>query len=467
MTDLRRNQNEMFEKLPPQWPDDPLPEIRALLHSSDQKVVVLDDDPTGTQTVHDVPVLTDWSLAALTEELRDPGPAMFVLTNSRSMPLAGAQACNSEIGRNLVAASQAAGRGFVVISRSDSTLRGHFPGEIDALADAVGVKFDSVLIIPAFMAGGRYTLDDVHYVAEDGWLVPAGQTQFAQDTAFGYASSNLRDWVAEKTSGRVRREEVTSISLEDIRLRGPDGVAERLLRTDGRCCVINAITERDLAVVALGAMQAEALGKRLLYRTAASFAALRAGIALRPLLTGADMNLFPTGGGLVVVGSYIPKSSEQLRYLLNAPGVKGVEARVNALLADDPLVEINRVIGEVDERLRRNEIVVVYTSRDLITGGSADDSLAIGGRVSAGLVAIVRGLQETPRMLIAKGGITSSDLATKALDVRRAWVMGQILPGVPVWKLGPESRQPGMAYVVFPGNVGGPDALLRVVEKLR
>ena len=68
--------------------------------------------------------------------------------------------------------------------------------------------------------------------------------------------------------------------------------------------------------------------------------------------------------------------------------------------------------------------------------------------------------------MVSKGGITSSVLATDALNVRRAQVLGQILPGVPVWQLGPEARYPGMPYVVFPGNVGGPDALLKAVAIL-
>ncbi|MBZ0300747.1 MAG: hypothetical protein K8J31_13440, partial [Anaerolineae bacterium] len=314
-----------------------------------------------------------------------------------------------------------------------------------------------------------YTIGDVHYVAEEGWLVPAAQTQFARDAVFGYQASNLRDWVVEKSGGQIALPQTTSISLDDIRTGGPDRVTEALLRLEHNAyCVINAVNERDLAVVALAVIRAEDRGKQFLYRTAASFAAARAGIALRPLLTAADLNLTGTGGGLVVVGSYVPKSSQQLKHLLDQPGIVAVEVQVSRLLAEDSYqAEVERVIGAVDEHLRRNTNVVVYTSRELVTGSDAASSLKIGNRVSAGLVAVVRGLHTTPRFLVAKGGITSSDLATRALDVRRALVMGQILPGVPVWKLGAESRQPGMAYVVFPGNVGEANALAQVVEKLQ
>ncbi len=102
-----------------------------------------------------------------------------------------------------------------------------------------------------------------------------------------------------------------------------------------------------------------------------------------------------------------------------------------------------------------------------MTGVDAESSLAIGRRVSDGLVAIVRAISVRPRYLLAKGGITSSDIATQGLGVKRALVLGQLLPGVPVWQLGPETRYPGLGYIVFPGNVGGPQALAEVVLGLR
>ena len=156
---------------------------------------MLDDDPTGTQTVHNIPVLTEWSVASLRAELANDLPCFYILTNSRSLPLPGAQAMNVEIARNLREASHQAQRDFVIVSRSDSTLRGHFPGEVDALANALEQDFDGWLIIPFFLEGGRYTIGNVHYVAEGDKLVPAGETPFARDSAFGYRASNLREWV--------------------------------------------------------------------------------------------------------------------------------------------------------------------------------------------------------------------------------------------------------------------------------
>jgi uncharacterized protein YgbK (DUF1537 family) len=466
--------------LPPEWPHDPLPAIHAAVRAADEMLVVLDDDPTGTQSVHGISVLTAWSVDALRAELESATPAVYLLTNSRSMPLAQAQALNAEIGRTIQAAAESrqreglpGGRRPVVVSRSDSTLRGHFPGEIDALAAALGGGFDATLLIPAFIAGGRYTIDDIHYVADGDRLIPAGATDFARDATFGYRASNLREWVAERTCGRVPAAQVAAISIETIRRNGPDGVADQLAELHaGQVCIINAASERDLAVAALGMLQAESRGKRFLYRTAASIVPLRAGIPARPLLARADLDLPATGsgatGGLIVIGSYVPKTSGQVAALLEQPEVASVEVDVGALLADAGWErEVARVAHATDQQLRAGQDIAIFTSRGLITGADAESSLAIGRRVSDGLVAIVRAITTRPRYLLAKGGITSSDTATRGLDVRRALVLGQILPGVPVWQLGPESRYPGMVYIVFPGNVGGPSALAEVVAALR
>ena len=114
---MRIRKRQLLDALPPDWPEDLLPGIQAAVASSAVKVVVLDDDPTGTQTVHDVPVLTEWSPAALVAVLSEPDALVYVLTNSRSVPLAQAQAMNREIATNLRGASEATGREFVVVSR--------------------------------------------------------------------------------------------------------------------------------------------------------------------------------------------------------------------------------------------------------------------------------------------------------------------------------------------------------------
>jgi len=460
---------ETLKGQPAECAEDPFPAIRAALSRSQRKVIVLDDDPTGTQTVHGVPVLTEWSADVLRAELENDLPALYLLTNSRSLLLPEAQAINAEIGRNLIEAAEATNRNLEVISRSDSTLRGHFPGEVEALAAALREEFDAWLIIPFFLEGGRYTIDDVHYVAESDWLVPAGETAYAKDATFGYRSSNLREWVEEKTQGRIPAETVASISIADIRRGGPDRVSKRLLSIPkGTVCIVNAASMNDLAVFTSGLLATIARGRRYLYRTAASFVPVRAGIEAKPLLSPEQMALPEANAGLFVVGSYVPITTTQVAALLKQRDVTAAEVDVRALLSAKPRArEIERVASLVNERLSRDEDVVIYTSRQLITGAGAEDSLAIGQQISEGLITIVKAITVRPRYLVAKGGITSSDVATDGLNVKRAMVLGQILPGVPVWKTGPESRFEDLVYIVFPGNVGGPTALADIHSSLQ
>ena len=203
--------------LPPDWPDQSLQAAIAHRVAGDnKKIIVLDDDPTGTQTVHDVLVLTEWSPAILRVALGRPESVIFILTNSRSYTLEQAQAMNRQIADNLGAAAVRQGCDLEVISRSDSTLRGHFPGEVlavrDGLQATLGHPYDGCVIVPALFEAGRYTLDNVHWVREGDWLTPAAQTEFARDASFGYRSSDLRNWVAEKSRGAMPAGSVIAIS---------------------------------------------------------------------------------------------------------------------------------------------------------------------------------------------------------------------------------------------------------------
>lgn len=455
--------------LPAEWPDDPLPRIRTALAETRRKVVILDDDPTGAQTVHDVPVLTEWSVDTLTQELANDLTSFYVLTNARSKPLAQAQALNMAIGCNLVEAARHAGREFVVVSRSDSTLRGHFPGELQTLTDALGERCDAWIVVPFFLEGGRYTINDIHYVAEGEWLTPVGKTEFARDPSFGFSASNLRQWVEEKTGGRVLAKAVASISLQDLRQGGPMQVLDSLSRLEhGTVCVVNAVSMRDLEVLSEALLAAERRGKRFIYRAAASFIRARLGQAAPPLLSAAALKAQGHSGGLTIVGSYVQRTTDQLAYLLENEKMTSIEVHVLTLLdARRRRSEIERVAKVVNACLTRGEDVVVYTSRKLVTGRDSDENLFIIQHVSDALVEVMQRVRTRPRYLIAKGGNTSSDLATRDLNVKRCMVPGQALPGVPVWELGQESRFPGLKYVVFPGNVGGPTALSDLVAKLR
>ncbi|MGC9348541.1 MAG: four-carbon acid sugar kinase family protein [Anaerolineae bacterium] len=460
--------SHLLDVLPPAWPEDLLPDIQRKVQLAGSKIVVLDDDPTGNQTVHGVDVLTGWEVPALVQAFRKSEPVVYVLTNSRSVPAPVARVMNREIAANLKAARAATERDFVVVSRSDSTLRGHYPAEIEALAEALDRPVDATLIIPFFIEGGRITAGDAHYVTEGETLIPAAETEYARDPIFGYQNSNLRRWVSEKHGGDIPPADVASITLDDIRTGGPELVGAKLAGlSGGRVCVVNAVCYRDLEVVVSGLLNVERAGKHFLYRTAASFVRVRGGIIPQPLLTHTELTP-PEGGGLVVVGSHVQKTTRQVVAAEAETGAQSIEVSVAAVLDEDRRdAEITRVVDQIERTLRSGDDALVCTSREVITEAEGLSGLEIGQLISSALVAIVARLQVRPAWMIAKGGITSSDLATGGLHVHRARVLGQAIPGVPVWRTGEESLWPGLIYVVFPGNVGDDQALADMIMILR
>jgi uncharacterized protein YgbK (DUF1537 family) len=241
--------------LPPRYPHDPTPQILSSLPSS-PRLIVLDDDPTGTQTSHDISVLCAHDLATLLTELTSPtNPhGFFLLTNSRALPPAAARPLLAEVLTNVKTACARAQVSYEVVLRGDSTLRGHFPLECDVAEEVGGGGVDAWVLAPFFEQGGRVTVGDVHYVREGEELVPVGETQFAEDRAFGYRASNLRDYLEEKAPGRWERE-VVSVGIEDVRVGGPKRVEEVLARVPrGGVVVVNAVERRDMDVFCAGVL---------------------------------------------------------------------------------------------------------------------------------------------------------------------------------------------------------------------
>ncbi|CAK9166227.1 unnamed protein product [Ilex paraguariensis] len=212
----------VLQSLPSEWPADPFKDTCRLGQNNQKTLVVLDDDPTGTQTVHDIEVLTEWNIESLVEQFSKRPKCFFILTNTRSLSFDKAATLIADICKNLWTACKSVENiDYTVVLRGDSTLRGHFPEEADAAVSVLG-EMDAWIICPFFLQGGRYTIGDIHYVAD------SRETEFAKDAAFGYKSSNLREWVEEKTSGRIPASSVASISIHLLRTGGPNAVCERL-----------------------------------------------------------------------------------------------------------------------------------------------------------------------------------------------------------------------------------------------
>lgn len=467
--------SQVFAGLPGAAPDSEAlrQSIRALRADCGLLLGVLDDDPTGSQAVHDVEVVTVLEEDAYAAALTGPAATCFVLTNTRSLGEAAAAELNTLVARRLFAVAGQRGAPIQLISRSDSTLRGHVLAEVAALQaarrDWLGSGYDAVLLVPAFLEAGRLTAADIHW-ARNGRddLVAIGETEYAQDPVFGYAASDLRDFIAEKSRGAVKRADVLSISLADIRIGGPRRVCELLAAAqDGRWVVANATEYSDLERLAYGVLLAELGGKSFLFRTGPSFVRALTGIGPKAPLRGAE--LWPSsrrdGHGLIVVGSHVSRTGRQLDELRARGGTTDIELDVSAVLTGPGGVAATarRVAGAL-----AGSDVLLYTSRAVVRS-AGDDSLAVARRISAALAATVRGaMSAQPAWILAKGGITAHDVALSGLGIRRARVAGQLFPGmISVFHpIDAAAEAVGMPYVVFAGNVGDDAALAQAVAIL-
>ncbi len=449
--------------------------IRRALAEAGRRIAVLDDDPTGSQTVHDVDVVTVFEPDEIAAGLSSAGSTCFILTNTRSLPEADAVELNTRIGQMLFDLAARLDAPIDVVSRSDSTLRGHVIAEVRALdavrRQATGRGFDGVLMVPAYFEAGRFTAGNVHWARVGADVLPVSETEFARDATFGYAASDLRDFVAEKSGGTIAPGEVLSISLEDIRLGGPGRVAELLADvTGGRFVVVNAVEYADLDVVVLGLLRGAAAGRSFLYRSGPSFVQSLAGLDPRDPLQASDIWApgRPGGHGLVVVGSHVGLTSRQVAVARDRGGLAEVELDVAAVAdparRDGHVAEATRLVVSA---LDHSDVLLV-TSRELRRGRDAAESLEISRRVSAAVTEVVRGaLPAKPAWVVAKGGITSHDVAVRGLGIRRATVLGQLLPGL-VSVFRPVDAAPevvGTPYVVFAGNVGDETTLASVIDR--
>jgi uncharacterized protein YgbK (DUF1537 family) len=436
--------------------------------SAKPKIIVLDDDPTGSQTVHSCLLLTSWDKETLRLGLRDKSPIFFVLTNTRALPSEQAASVTRAVCQNLkqaIAAEEI--EDFLIVSRSDSTLRGHFPVETDVITEELG-PFDALFMIPAFFGGGRITRNSVHYLIVNGIETPAHETEYAKDSVFSYKHSYLPDYIEEKTNGRIKADSVERILLGDIRYGSLDRLSEF---TDNQYAVVDAETQGDLDSFTKHILEGVSKGKRFLFRSAASVLTSLADLGNQPI-AAEEMSQYVREGkpGAIIVGSHVKKTTEQLQRLLEEPNVASVEIDVSHLLEDAPEYRA-QIQAEVLEKIRsihaEGKTPVVYTTREELTFENVEKRLKFGAEVSAWLMDIVRGMPADIGFLISKGGITSNDVLSEALALKSVRSLGQIAAGCSVVKT--ESDHPlfpNLPVVLFPGNVGDANTLAGVYKRL-
>ncbi|MBQ4387723.1 MAG: hypothetical protein II822_09000 [Prevotella sp.] len=405
------------------------------------KMVVLDDDPTGIQTVHGCLLITQWDEESVRQGFDDAVPFFYILTNTRAMTREAAAEVTREAMEAVVRVNKDYGYRLIVVSRSDSCLRGHFPLETDVMRQVLGEHGYQVAaktpFCPAFIEAGRVTIDGVHYMRDGERLIPVSETEFARDNVFAYHTSVLRDYIREKGANPDDYVIVDAQSYDELR-----AFASTLVGAQGGHDSV------------LSGSAAEAI----VIRSSSSLPKAISGIPDIPLLDRGIVR--HTGVGCFVVGSHVKKTTAQLECLLQAEGTCAIEVDVQRILddADALMLETQDVIRQVVEQ---GLTPVVYTSRQEIRLDDADQRQRLGQQVSDFLVDIVRRLPYTPSYLVGKGGITSHDLLTKGLGIRTARVLGQIISSVPCVM----TRE--FPYIIFPGNVGNEQSLREVYEKLK
>jgi uncharacterized protein YgbK (DUF1537 family) len=428
------------------------------------KIIVIDDDPTGSQTVHSCLLLTKWDIETLQQGLQDEAPLFFILSNTRAMEARDAADVTRTICQNLKTALEILHRDGheinpLVVSRSDSTLRGHYPVETDIIAEELG-PFDAHFMVPAFFEGGRITRNSTHYLLVDGEPVAVHETEFARDSVFGFSTAFLPDYVEEKTQGRIKANEVERFLLDDVR-----GDCRQRLRnlSNNVCCVVDAEQQSDLNNFARQLLEVAGEGKRFLFRSAASLLTAFAQLPPQPVASKAMAQYVRDHhAGVILVGSHVSKTSQQLAHLLQHTDVSPIHVDVKRLnVADASQWEetaarvAEDLLQQIETAHHAGKSVVIYTSREELQFADQATRLTFGQRLSAFLMDIVSRLPVSIGFLISKGGITSNDVLSTGLNLAVSRVVGQILPGCSVVRCPADHpRFPDLPVVIFPGNVG-------------
>lgn len=439
------------------------------------KIIVLDDDPTGTQTVHDVPVYTSWDHDAIYDIFTSDAPMAFILTNSRSFSKEKTISVHHKIAEAIIVISKQLKLPFIIISRSDSTLRGHYPIETEALKEVLeagGYRIDGEILCPYFKEGNRFTLNNIHFIKESYGLIEVSESDYAKDKTFGYKHSHLGKWCEEKTKGIYQKESMIYITLNELKNADYDSIQKKLEAcTDFNKIIVNATNENDLKIFITAYLRALKRGHHFIFRSAAAIPKVLGGCNDIPYL---DKKILKDcdnkNGGLIVVGSHVYKTTNQLKQLeaLDNHVLTMIEFNQHLMVSGSFDKEIKRVIKAAEAAIGNGKTAVIYTNRKRfdLPKGDSEAQLELAVKISDAVVKIVSGIKTKPSYILSKGGITSSDIAVKALNIKKALVLGQVKPAVPVWHAKDCSHFTGLNLIIFPGNVGDKNTLKEIVELL-
>ncbi len=451
------------------------------------KIVVFDDDPTGSQTVHGCQLLLCCDKESIINGIRDASPLLFLLTNTRSMSAHIAADKTREICQSLMQALKSERisiEDVLFVSRGDSTLRGHGVIEPAVINQMLG-PFDATFHVPAFFEGGRTTVESVHLL--NG--IPVHTTPFAKDKIFGYSNSDLTLWLEEKSDGSICADNVARLKLPllDAAL-GSEAGMKRLINwllklSHNRAVVVDAEIPAQLDILAK-AIRSLIHKKRFLFRSAASFINCLASIPTNHYVKSEliSLRLRTQSGdqkpGLVIVGSHVPLADEQLECLLQHGECVGLELSVKefARALEEEFSDIklsalqNDYWNQLNNFLSSDKTPVLYTSRGELEFTSAQERISFSNSLADFVARLVARVAPELGYVISKGGITTHSFLEKGLELDSVKLKGQLIPGLSMVCAEKYCLAKDLPVITFPGNFGQRDTLLyawRLMESLK
>ncbi len=445
------------------------------------KIIVFDDDPTGSQTVHDCLLLLKWDYQTLLKGLRNSSNLLFILCNTRSLTEKEAskritEVCTSLL--NVINNEAYSLEEFIFISRGDSTLRGHNFLEPEVINKNLG-PFDATFHIPAFIEGARLTINGRHFVDN----VPAHKTIFAKDKIFGYETNNLRELLYKKSKTKIKLSDIDTLNLSELNVLELDENNEIFSK------IKNLNSNQHIIVDSKNYMQLDKFSllinklrseKKFLFRTAASFISSISRIEKNSKnniyyskLRRKD-NKYKYMKGLVVVGSYVDISSMQLKNLLQKSSHKPIEIKVKDFYKffklNNNSVSLNilkdKIIYQIRDLIRKDFSPVIFTSRKVLSFKKESEELDFNKNLSLFIAQIINEVKYEIGYLISKGGITTNTILSEGFNVSSVYLEGQIETGISLLTVNLSNINKKIPVVTFPGNIGDHDTLTRVVDIL-
>ena len=445
------------------------------------KIVIIDDDPTGSQTVNSCNLILKWDYETLLKSLKGSSNLLFILANTRSLSENDAKIRLKEICSSLkkiMNNSLFAEEQFVLISRGDSTLRGHNYLEPFMINELLG-PFDATFYIPAFIEGNRTTVNGNHFVSN----IPISKTIFSKDKIFGFSTSNVKELIYEQSDRQLNFNNIENIYIKDFEvLEGTQtnklyNYIEKL--KNNKKVIVDIIDYSQLDKFSR-VIKSLLNKKKFLFRSAASFIS-----SLSNVKRNKKDNIYFSQlrrknnndkimKGLLVVGSYVELSTLQLNKVLEISVCKPIEINVLKLYdffkLEDNLRQINSlkklILNAIRQNLSQEFIPVLYTSREIVSLGDNNDLIQFQLFLSAFISEIVSVIKNEIGYLISKGGITTNSIISEGLEAESVYLEGQILPGISLVTFNLLEQKGKLPIVTFPGNIGNQMSLVKALEIL-